>query len=528
MAQNAEFSMHARAIRRKKLQTISKIHHVALLLGLVMTLSWCLPMAAPAQQSQWWQPYSDDAYTMGLWHFDDVTDLSTSFADDDSANPGRDNNGTRPAWSTVVIEPSGAGTDSGTGLFGKALQGFSYSSTHQIADDNSDMEYSGDFTIEAWIRPSASDLTGKHGIASKGWTSNGWSFGLADGKLYFQIRTFQNNSVVGDTTLAANTWHHIAAALDNNQNGGWQDHVRFYVNGVLDGDRYNPPDGDSVHNDYNLIIGCGEPSNLWDFSGVIDEVRYSSVAREFAPILDCNDNPGCNPVDAEDVLFGLVENDSTPGTSALGNWTGQNSPTCRTVILDSSQNSVGVDLGVSTIVTSVKVVSWDMMLSEDGNPGSRWETHLNGSNTELYYSSNNVTYTKVPSSQFTIYLDSDTRMGSLPFRQFHFTGLDIEARYIKVHCTLATADWSWISYLDRAIIVDGPGITGNWFPPMADPQPRVYPWAADCLPFGSTGDSGIGGMCGSSGVSCTSATYHPRLLPQMLTKLRQARALWTK
>jgi hypothetical protein len=238
------------------------------------------------------------------------------------------------------------------------------------------------------------------------------------------------------------------------------------------------------------------------------------------------------PVKAENVRFGYLVSDTNAVSGTLGSWCGWNSPASELFVLDTAENSIGLDLGATTAVTAVTVVGWDTMLSFDGtgDPNSRWKTRLNSDNVKLYYSDDNVAYALC--SSYTTRSDTDTRMPHLPFRRFHFENLNIKARYIKVHCTLSdNKKWSWVNYQDRAIIAAGPKIVGSWFPQKAAPKHREYPWAKDCLPFGSVCERNVYGSERQQresefyfGVS----SYHPVLSPLLAAKHYQGRILWRK
>ncbi len=238
-------------------------------------------------------------------------------------------------------------------------------------------------------------------------------------------------------------------------------------------------------------------------------------------------------VNAENARFGyLVSDTNTPG-GALGNWCTQNSPASELIVLDTTQNSIGLDLGTSTTITSVTVAGWDTMLAFDGtgNPNSRWKTRLNSDNVKLYYSNDNVSYTLC--SSYTTRSDNDTRMSHLPFRQFHFENLNIKARYIKVHSTLADKKWSWVNYQDRVITAAGPKIVGHWFPQRAAPKHRKYPWAADCLPFGSNCERGLDHAGEFDDKETIKnwfgiTAYRPPLFEELTARLYEARILWTR
>lgn len=55
--------------------------------------------SALAAPSNWWAPYTTDANTLGLWHFDDVTGPTGTFAD----SSGGAHNGT---LSSYVLDSS--------------------------------------------------------------------------------------------------------------------------------------------------------------------------------------------------------------------------------------------------------------------------------------------------------------------------------------------------------------------------------------------------------------------------------------
>lgn len=81
----------------------------------------------------------------------------------------------------------------------------------------------GDFTIEAWIRPAS--VTGDRNIFGVN-VSGGVSFGLTAGKV-FCGPTGVSYGVTGATTLSTNVLAHVAASKESGT-------MRVFVNGVLD------------------------------------------------------------------------------------------------------------------------------------------------------------------------------------------------------------------------------------------------------------------------------------------------------
>lgn len=250
--------------------------------------------AAPALSAEiWWKPYASDANTLGLWHFDDVTGSTGSFLD---SGPGA-NHG---ALTDGVVAPvtSGAGAADGIGMFGKSLQrqvgGNSWGS---IPDDNADMEPGAlanmAMTIEAWIKPSVDDLgTGVYrGIASKRGGGASFNLGLLESKLYIEGNTAGGYwYTVAPSAFAADQWHHVAAVFIENWAGGngFDEYAFLYVDGVLVAQegytQDNGLNGPLVDNNNPLLLGSLENTATYHFRGEIDEMRYSKVAREFAPV----------------------------------------------------------------------------------------------------------------------------------------------------------------------------------------------------------------------------------------------------
>ncbi len=86
---------------------------------------------------------------------------------------------------------------------------------------------SQDFTIEAWIRRSDTNLTTRDGMAGKFLANgtNGPAFGLTHaGQLY--LRQIGSDPILSTTAIRDLDWHHIACVRDRDQ-------VRFHLDGVL-------------------------------------------------------------------------------------------------------------------------------------------------------------------------------------------------------------------------------------------------------------------------------------------------------
>lgn len=260
------------------------------ILTATIILAGLLAATSNAAPVTWWEPYTSDANTLGLWHFDDVAGSSGPFLD---SGPGANHGTLTNGVAAPVV--SGAGTATGVGMFGNALArqigGVNWGS---VPDDNVDMEYGGfpqGMTIEAWIRPNPDDVGAgvERYIAGKRANGGAWNLGLINSKLFFEANT--QSGYVGwapGNELSANTWYHVAAVYAENYTDGWNEHVLFYVNGTLIGDfdydDNNSLNGQLVQNGQALSIGAhGGQDPGTHFRGQIDEVRYSNIVREFGP-----------------------------------------------------------------------------------------------------------------------------------------------------------------------------------------------------------------------------------------------------
>ncbi len=212
--------------------------------------------------------YLTDENTGGLWH---MNEDSGGVASDSSVNG---NNGT--IYNDGVAS-SGEWVD---GQFENALN-FSTPTPSQPdkievpATSGGSLDIHGSLTLEAWIRPTS--VSGKQGIITRNFHS---ALFLDSGKTKFGVDGFSGFvSVASNTNIPTSEWTHVAGVYDSAQSK-----LRIYINGVLD----NESSG-SVSTWYTnsnpLVIGNSRYAVLGSdhccpFSGVIDEARVSSTARE--------------------------------------------------------------------------------------------------------------------------------------------------------------------------------------------------------------------------------------------------------
>lgn len=197
---------------------------------------------------------------------------------------------------------------------------------------------SGDLTVEAWIKLESTP-SGDNTIIAKG-------KGGAGGKRYYLYiggtskATFQLDddttlkSVVGNTTILAGYWYHIAGVRDGNN-------LRIYVNGVEDASATNITGYGSVDDTADFQIGALNGINFFD--GLIDDARVWSDARSSQEI---SDNMTIELVGTETNLVGYwkLNNDYLDETSNNNDLTASGSPVFSTTVFCSDNNTLSVDL----------------------------------------------------------------------------------------------------------------------------------------------------------------------------------------
>lgn len=227
-------------------------------------------MAATAQASS--DPFW--ANVVSLLHFDGP-DGSTEFIDE----TGRE-------WDHT----NSASLDTAQARFGSASGNFDFNNNSNIATaDSDDFDFgSGDFTIEAWIRPVIGFEDNSTFIISQRLTSSSdqsFSFLTSQtsapaGKVRFIYTTDGSTAVSTDSAEApvAEQWHHVAAVRSG-------DTLTVYLNG--EGGVPRDVSGVTFHNSSeNVFIGRGGGVSV-GFAGHIDELRVTKgVARytsDFTP-----------------------------------------------------------------------------------------------------------------------------------------------------------------------------------------------------------------------------------------------------
>ena len=135
---------------------------------------------------------------------------------------------------------------------------------------NTGLNFSGDFTLSAWIKTDS--VTSNQYIIDTSTDSasgSGYSFRVrTDGKIRFWSYHASQTGLNSATVLSANTWHHIACVHTSTQN-------KIYIDGVLDATK-NLTTGHSVSVINNLRIGNSKILGGY-FNGNLDEVAMYDV-----------------------------------------------------------------------------------------------------------------------------------------------------------------------------------------------------------------------------------------------------------
>jgi hypothetical protein len=139
-----------------------------------------------------------------------------------------------------------------------------------------------ELTVSAWVK--ANSFAGDHYVVSndRDWANmGGYELRLSPvGPNHvisggFWDSTGNVNRINGITPLGLNEWYHLALVLDNV--GG----IYLYLDGVEDGSSNGPDLTIGASTTPDFCIGCMAHAHLFNFDGVVDEVKI--YERAFAP-----------------------------------------------------------------------------------------------------------------------------------------------------------------------------------------------------------------------------------------------------
>jgi hypothetical protein len=204
----------------------------------------------------------NDANTLLLCHYDGV-DESTTAADFNDVS----------SFARAATRAGNVKIDSAQFVFGGTSAFFDGTGDAVTYPDSNDWAFSGDFTLEARIRPTTS-LAAVRTIMNQGTGSNRWQFRLetTGAMTYFEIvggvTTVNFASAGGLFTI--DTWYHVAVTRQGNV-------FRMYRNGVQIATATVTV---ALTNFASVLaIGCQSDVTSEPFLGWIDEARISKIAR---------------------------------------------------------------------------------------------------------------------------------------------------------------------------------------------------------------------------------------------------------
>ena len=286
------------------------------LITMVLIFSVCAGAGAYDLIWDFNQPYVVDSYTMGLWHFDEVTGSDTAYDETINANDAVID----PGAVFDVYGPLDPNLTWGTGKFDTSTESWLVSAADQNVgtlvapqdipgSGNSTLFISGDFTVEFWMNAEAtSPGTWMHSILTKG---TGSVFGIVfdQNNIFFSWSSGGQQNYRDPTFIPLNEWHHVAITLDNTTLDT-ESIITFYI----DGDFSSQVTGNRVQDDpangYDLtILGPigGHPYNC--FKGKLDELRISDIDRMNPP----QPPTGFERLEADLFTVGLWHFDELPG-----------------------------------------------------------------------------------------------------------------------------------------------------------------------------------------------------------------------
>lgn len=157
---------------------------------------------------------------------------------------------------------------------------FDGASDYVTIADATAFKVTGAMTIAGWIKASnwPADANWASPILRKGDANPcNWQLEVSAGKATLVLDEYDLNGVRGSTTLALNTWHHVAGTWDGSK-------VRIYVNGVLDA----APTvlAAPIGTDTRAVYLGGRIGSTDVTNGVLDDVRFYSRCLTAAEVAD--------------------------------------------------------------------------------------------------------------------------------------------------------------------------------------------------------------------------------------------------
>jgi hypothetical protein len=150
----------------------------------------------------------------------------------------------------------------------------------EVPDDPSLNFGEGDFSVDAWLRTSAT--SGSRVILDKRVESyRGYLMYLRSGDLSFQLADGRGTNYRSELFVADGEWHHVAVTVDRDDPNG----LRLYVDGISETRDPTERTG-NLSNGGNLLIAASCLGISSQFNGAIDEVELFNVALDADDVID--------------------------------------------------------------------------------------------------------------------------------------------------------------------------------------------------------------------------------------------------
>lgn len=306
--------------------------------------------SAPVLES-YYQELTADENTVGLWHMNEAS--GTSVADSSG------NSYTGTAANTTVV----------AGKLGNA-RSFNGSSSAVAQASGSNANVIGDITIEAWINPTsfstAPAIIHKNSQFSIATDSSG-NVSWADSSNWSYANFGYTN--IGLTT---GSWQHLAITKTGSS-------VSIYLNGVLKSQKIF---GSSITGTTNYLhFGCYSTTTSCTgsyYSGLIDEVRISNVARSSEEIAEAASRPPAAIYTSP--VIDLTQNATTWNSlswTELGVTTGDAETSYSSTNLLAQwqlneSSGTTADNAQGTAAYDLTLSGFDSTASQDADPDSGW------------------------------------------------------------------------------------------------------------------------------------------------------------
>ena len=170
----------------------------------------------------------------------------------------------------TIIAFNGAALSTSQSKFGGASIRLNGINDYFNTPNSSEFNFGTDpFTAECWVY--FNNNTARQVVFSYYQDSNtGWNVQIFNGKIIVNL-SGDGIDITGSSTLAANTWHHIAVSGTSGASG-----IRLFVNGTQEGSTWT---GATALNS-TAAFGMGQILGALFLDGFIDEVRITKgVAR---------------------------------------------------------------------------------------------------------------------------------------------------------------------------------------------------------------------------------------------------------